>query len=72
MELDHLAIAEKAVAHCERHIAREEQMISDLDRAGQDTELALAVLVMQTQHVAHRDMIRRILQENAAKPRAEN
>jgi hypothetical protein len=41
MELHHLALAEKAMAEGERHILREEQMISELDRAGHDTSEAL-------------------------------
>jgi hypothetical protein len=72
MELDHLAIAEKAVAAGERHIAREEQMIAELDRDGHDTSLALATLAnyrrMQAEHVAHRDLLLKMLQQDAAKP----
>jgi hypothetical protein len=34
VELDHLAIAEKAVADGERHVERDEQMIADLFRPG--------------------------------------
>ena len=73
MELDHLAIAEKAVADGERHIAREEQMISDLDRTGHDTKLALAVLATYrrtlVEHIAHRDLILKMMQQDAAKAR---
>ncbi len=72
MELDHLAIAEKAVADGERHIEREEQAIADMDRAGHDTKLACATLAnfrhMQAEHVAHRDLLLKMLQD-AAKPR---
>jgi hypothetical protein len=32
------------VADCERHIAREEQVVSELDRASHDTEQARARL----------------------------
>jgi hypothetical protein len=66
MALDHLATAEEAIALGDRHIAREEQMIADLDRAGHDTTLALAVLAtyrqMQAQLVAHRNLLLNRLQ----------
>ena len=72
MELDHLVIAEKAVAAGERHIEREEQAIADLDRAGHDTTLARATLATfrraQAAHIAHRDTLLKMLQENTAKP----
>jgi hypothetical protein len=68
MELEHLAIAERAVLEGERHIAREEQMLSDLDRAGHDTKLAQETLDslrrMQAAHVAHRDLLLKMLQEH--------
>jgi hypothetical protein len=72
MELDHLAIAEKAAAESERHIEREEQAIADLDRAGHDTKLARETLAtsrrMQAAHIAHRDLILKMLQQDAMKP----
>ena len=68
MELDHLALAEKAVAEGERHIERDEQMISDLDRGGHDTVLARAMLEtlrrMQAEHVAHRNLLLKMLGEH--------
>ena len=67
MELEHLALADKAVAEGERHIAREEQMISDLDRAGYDTKEARSLLATyrrtQDAHVAHRKLILETLQQ---------
>jgi len=67
MELEHLALAEKAVAEGERHIQREEQMISELDRAGHDTREALALLATyrrtQAEHVVHRNLILKSLQQ---------
>ena len=67
MELDHLALAEKAVAEGERHIEREEQMISDLDRGGHDTVLARAMLEtlrrMQAEHAPHRNLLLKMLGE---------
>lgn len=67
MELDHLALAEKAVAEGERHIGREEQMIADLDRGGHDTKLACETLAtlrrMQSEHVAHRNLLLKLLQQ---------
>ena len=72
MCLDHLAIAERAIAFGERHIAREEQLISDLDRAGRETKLALAVLatyrLTQAEHVRHRDLLLEMLQQDGANP----
>ncbi|MDE1936666.1 hypothetical protein [Bradyrhizobium sp.] len=66
-ELQHLALAERTVAQGERHIAREEQMISELDRAGHDTSEAVALLATyrrtQAQHVAHRNLILKMLQQ---------
>ncbi len=68
MELEHLVLAERAVAQGERHIQREEQMISELDRAGHDTREALALLATyrrtQAEHVAHRNLILKMLQRN--------
>ena len=43
-ELAHLAIADKAVADGHRHIAQQEQRLSDLDRDGHDTQKASALL----------------------------
>ena len=61
MELDHLALADREVADGESHIAREEQMVSDLDRGGHDTKLALETLAtyrrMQAEHIAHRNSL---------------
>jgi hypothetical protein len=66
MELRHLALAEKTVALDERHIQREEQMISELDRDGHDTRHALALLETYrrtlAEHIAHRNMVLKLLQ----------
>jgi hypothetical protein len=66
MELEHLALAERTVAQGERHIQREEQMISELDRAGHDTRDAMALLATyrrtQAEHIAHRNLILKMLQ----------
>ena len=68
MELNHLALAESAVLQGEGHIAREEQMISDLERGGHDTKLALETLAnyrrMQAEHVAHRNTLLKLLQQS--------
>lgn len=65
MELDHLALAEKAIQEGERHIIREEQMLADLDRGGHDTKRAWETLAalrrMQGEHVAHRNLILEML-----------
>ena len=67
MELDHLAVAERAVAQGERHIEREERMIADLDRDGHDTTQARALLatyrLTQADHVAHRNRLLKMLQQ---------
>src|SRR5215475_318919 len=71
-ELAHLAIAERAVASGERHIELQEQRVAELDRDGHDTKRALATLAIfrqvRAEHVAHRDLLLKILQEDAAKP----
>ena len=68
MELDHLAIAERAVLEGERRITCEEQMVADLIRAGYDTTLACATLValrrMQAEHVRNRDLLLEILEQH--------
>ena len=70
MELDHLAIAEQAVALGDRHILREEQMIADLDRAGHDTtqarELLATYRLTQAEHVAHRNRLLAMLRRNGS------
>ena len=69
MELDHLAVAERAVVLGERHIAREERMIADLDRDGHDTTQARALLatyrLTQAEHIAHRNRILKMLQQRS-------
>ena len=71
-ELAHLAIAEKAGAQGERHIQRQEERVAELDRDGHDTKRALSTLAvfrkMQAEHVAHRDLLLKMLQQEAAKP----
>lgn len=61
--LQHLAQAGRQVAEGKRHILRQEELIADLNRAGQDTDLANAVLDTlehtQALHVQHRDDILR-------------
>jgi hypothetical protein len=73
LELAHLAVAEKAVNLGERHILQQEARVAELDRDGHDTAQALATLAIfrknQAEHVAHRDLILKMLQEDAARPR---
>jgi hypothetical protein len=68
-ELARLANAEKAVTDGERHIQLQEQRVAELDR-DHDTKRALATLAtfrqMQAEHVAHRDLILKMLQQDAA------
>ena len=72
MELDHLAIAERAVATGQRHIEREERMIADLERGGhsEDIELARETLTtlraMQAEHIAHRNLLLKMLQQGGS------
>jgi hypothetical protein len=69
MTLAHLAKAEKNVVLGERHIQRQEQLVSELDRDGHDTSAALTLLATfhraQAEHVAHRDFLLRELQGHA-------
>ena len=71
-ELAHCAIAEKAVAVGERHILQQEERVAALDRDGHDTKQALATLAIfrqnQAQHIAHRDVIPKMLQQDAVRP----
>ncbi len=71
-ELAHLAIAQKAVANGERHILDQERRVAELDRDGHDTKRAMATLVifrrLQAEHVAHRDLLLKILQQDATRP----
>lgn len=57
-----LAESDRHVAQGERHIARQHQLIAELERDGHDTTSAIEFLstLEQTQamHIAHRDRIR--------------
>ncbi len=72
MEIAHLAMAEKTVADGERHILDQERRIAELDRHGHDTRKARETLAtfrhLQVEHVAHRDLLLTMLQQDAAKP----
>ena len=72
MERAHLAIAEKAVAVGEQHILDQERRVAELDWDGHDTKRALATLAnfrrMQAEHVAHRNLLLHMLQQDAARP----
>ena len=73
-ELRHLIGAEQRVAQGEHHIARQEQIVSELDSHGHDATAELAVALLDTfrrcqvEHVAHRDFILRELQQHPAAP----
>jgi hypothetical protein len=58
---DHLALAEEHVALGLTHIAKQHEIIADLERTGGDTAMALEVLKtfesMQAAHVADRDRL---------------
>ena len=72
IELEHLALAEKAVLDGEHHIEREEQMIADLERGGHSEDVALAREVLETlrrmqdEHLAHRNLLLKMLQQGGS------
>jgi len=63
--LQHLAEAEQHITLGERHISSQEMRIADLDLCGYDSTLARSILqtflLVQSQHVTHRDHILREL-----------
>jgi hypothetical protein len=67
MKLDHLAQARRHVAIGERHIARQRELVIELERDGHDASSAKQLLVqfeeLQALHIADRD---RLEQELAA------
>jgi hypothetical protein len=67
MTLAHLAEAERHIALGEGHIARQIEIIGALACGGHPTELATYVLdtyrELQTTHLAHRDRIRKELEQ---------
>lgn len=60
--LKHLAMTEQHIAEGRKTIARQEQLVADLDRDGHDTTMALALLrqfqVTMAAHIDHRDRLR--------------
>jgi hypothetical protein len=65
MHQRHLVEAEQHIATGDRHIARQVQLIADLEAYGYDTMVARHLLtsfrLLQLQHVDHRDRIFREL-----------
>ena len=63
-----LVSAEKVIAAGHRHIADQEQRVSELDRHGHDTTRARLLLALyrrvQAQHIAHRNLILRLLKSS--------
>ncbi len=63
----HLAEAERHVALSDMHITRQLEIIDELERGGHPTSLALDLLhtyrVLRTTHKAHRNLIRRELEQ---------
>ncbi|SPP93230.1 hypothetical protein [Bradyrhizobium vignae] len=61
----HLAQAERHVALSDKHIARQIEIIDELERAGGSTVLTLDLLatyrLLRALHVEHRNVIRREL-----------
>jgi len=62
MTEEHLVQAEDAVLAGESHVARQREIVSELEQKGQDATTARDLLVtfldLQEQHVAHRDRLR--------------
>jgi hypothetical protein len=62
---EHLAKAEQAVADSERHIARQKELIAELERDGHSGQAARELLAqfesVQAVHIAHRNRLRRDL-----------
>lgn len=60
--VEHLALAERHIAEGKRTIARQEQLVAELDRDGHDTAMAMALLrefqVSLAAHIEHRDRLR--------------
>mgnify|MGYP005817339777 CR=1 FL=1 len=73
-ELKHLIDADKRVAQGEHHIARQEQLIAELDIHGHDATMARTLLDTfrrcQAEHVAHRNLVLRELQQHGIKARS--
>jgi hypothetical protein len=67
MELRHLEQAERHVVEGARRIAEQEERVDDLARNGHDTTEARKLLnnfyASQAQHIQHRDLIRKMLEE---------
>lgn len=64
--LESLAQAEQNAAQGERHLARQEALIAELDRHGHDTTEALKLLVtLRKTQVLHQQDVERIAQELA-------
>jgi hypothetical protein len=69
-ERERLALvgAEKVIAAGRRHIADQEQRVSELDRHAHDTTRARSLLALyrrvQAQHIAHRNLILRLLRDS--------
>jgi hypothetical protein len=71
-EIAHLAIAERAVLQGAQHILQQETRVAELDRDGHDTKQALETLatfrLMQSEHVAHRDLLLQMIRQDKVKP----
>jgi hypothetical protein len=69
MLLEHLAQAERHVAEGERDIARQREIIAELERDGRDTTLARALLEqfeeVELLHIEGRDRLRKELEDDS-------
>jgi hypothetical protein len=65
--MENLALAEEQVALGAKHVARQREIIAELERDGHDTTRACASLTefeeLQAMHVAERDRLLRELHE---------
>jgi hypothetical protein len=64
---NHLAEAERHLAQSDNHITRQIEIIDGLERGGHSTDLALDLLAIfraaHANYIAHRDLIRKALQQ---------
>jgi hypothetical protein len=67
MILDHLAMVRRHVARGEQIVAHQREIIARLERGGCDTSDAKRLLLqfeeVQSQHVAHRERLEKMLSE---------
>ncbi|HSC19371.1 MAG TPA: hypothetical protein VLC74_10685 [Rhizomicrobium sp.] len=72
MIIDHLRLAETHVAEGEHHVARQRELVAELDRDGHDTSQGRRLLLefeeLQAMHIADRNRLLRELAEDEKNP----